>query len=186
MQKDTVCAKTDIFIGKESDSTMKTSDTIKLVVLSDTHGNTYGLREVISMHPNADCYIHLGDGAAEFELLCTSMGLPHIGVKGNCDLCCDLPLSRAVCFGDFNFYLTHGHICQVKFSNTLLKIRGREAGADVILFGHTHTPLLEYCADEEPPFYLVNPGSLSLGSGRGSFALIQIKGKNLLVSHGKV
>lgn len=167
---------------------MKSSDTIKLVVFSDTHGSSYGMREVISMHPNADCYLHLGDGAAEFESLCQSMGLPHFGVKGNCDLACDLPLSRVVSFGEFQVYMTHGHICQVKFSDTLLKIRGREAGADLILFGHTHLPRIEYCGgDDEPhPFYLVNPGSLSSGSGRGSFALIEIKGKNILISHGKV
>lgn len=166
---------------------MKRSDIIKLVVFSDTHGSTWGMREVISMHPTADCYLHLGDGAAEFEALCTSMGLPHIGVRGNCDLACDLPLDRLVSFGDYNFYMTHGHICQVKFSNTLLKLRAREAGADVILFGHTHIPLCEYHSEcEDHPLYLVNPGSLASGAGRGSFALIEIRSNNLLISHGKV
>lgn len=166
---------------------MRNTDTIKLIVFSDTHGISYGMREVLSMHPNADCYLHLGDGAAEFETLCTSMGLPHIGVKGNCDMGCDLPLSRVLNYGEHTLYMTHGHICQVKFSDTLLKIRGREAGADIILYGHTHIPLIEYCGDDEPnPFYLVNPGSLSSGGGRGSYAIVLLKGKDVLISHGKI
>lgn len=164
---------------------MKRSDTIKLIVFSDTHGITYGMREAISMHPNADCYLHLGDGAAEFEMLCQSMGLPHMGVKGNCDLGSDLPLNRVASFGNFQFFMTHGHMCQVKFSDTLLKLRGRDAGADVILFGHTHIPRIEYFGgeDEPHPFYLVNPGSLSSSY---TYALIEIKGSNLLISHGKI
>lgn len=166
---------------------MKRSDTIKLIVFSDTHGSTYGMREVIAMHPNADCYLHLGDGSAEFEALCQSMGLPHLGVKGNCDYACDQPLDRVVSFGEFQFYMTHGHICQVKFSDALLKMRGREAGADVILFGHTHIPRIDYFGgeDESHPYYLMNPGSLGNSyGGKPTYGVIEIKGKNILLSHG--
>lgn len=165
---------------------MKTSDTIKLIVFSDTHGINYVMEEVMKMHPNADCYIHLGDGATEFEELCQSRGLPHLSVRGNCDLGRDLPLERLVSFGEFQFFMTHGHICQVKFSNAILKFRGREADADVILFGHTHQPCNEYHDEEDgtKPYYLFNPGCLS--PYKGTYGIIEIKGKNILISHGTV
>ncbi len=164
---------------------MKASNTFKLIVFSDTHGVSYGMREVIAMHPDADCYLHLGDGAAEFEQLCQSMGLPHCAVKGNCDLGCELPLERLVSFGEFQFFMTHGHTCQVKFSTTGVRMRGREAHADVILFGHTHVPLLEYYGDDPHPYYLLNPGSLG-GGCKATFGLIEIKGKAILISHGSI
>ena len=163
---------------------MKDSNKIKLIVFSDTHGVSYGMQEVIAMHPDADCYLHLGDGAPDFEMLCTSMGLPHNAVCGNCDFGSDLPVERLISFGEFQFFMTHGHTYQAKFSTLPLRQRGQELGADVILFGHTHTPLLDYYSDEPKSYYLVNPGALS-GVG-ATFALIEIRGKNILISHGRL
>lgn len=160
---------------------------MKLIVFSDTHGIQYGMKEVMRLHQTADCFLHLGDGAPEFAQLCRSQGLVYAAVRGNCDFGSDLPLETVLNFEGFTFYLTHGHTCQVKFSTTTLRYRGEETGADVILFGHTHRPLLEYHSDGERPYYLLNPGSLGRSYGQTpTYAIIEIKNGNLLLSHGSI
>lgn len=157
---------------------------MKLIVFSDSHGVAYGMMEAMSLHPDADCYLHLGDGAPQFAQLCQSRGLPYAAVRGNCDLATDLPAELILNFGGFNFYLTHGHLCGAKSSTAGLRSRGRDAEADVILFGHTHTPLSQYESDSTHPYYLFNPGSVCRSYGtRASYGVIQIKGKNLLLGH---
>ncbi|MGM9647852.1 MAG: metallophosphoesterase family protein [Eubacteriales bacterium] len=157
---------------------------MKLIVFSDSHGVNYGMLEAMTLHPGAGCYLHLGDGAPEFAELCQSRGLPFAAVRGNCDFACDLPLELTLNFGGFTFYLTHGHICGAKSSTAGLRARGREAGADVILFGHTHEALSDYDSDSTQPYYLFNPGAVGRSYGaRPSYGIIEIKGKNLLLSH---
>lgn len=156
---------------------------MKLIVFSDTHGINYGMMEAMTLHPNADCYLHLGDGAPDFAELCQSRGLPFAAVRGNCDFASELPVELTLNFGGFTFYLTHGHICQAKFSTAGLRSRGREVGADVILFGHTHRALLDYESGEHP-YYLFNPGSAGRSYGaRPTYGVIEIKGKSLLLGH---
>ncbi|MBQ7355195.1 MAG: YfcE family phosphodiesterase [Clostridia bacterium] len=158
---------------------------MKLIVFSDSHGVNYGMMEAMTLHPNADCYLHLGDGAPEFVSLCQGRGLPWAAVRGNCDFACDLPVELTLNFGGFTFYLTHGHICGAKSSTAGLRSRGREADADVILFGHTHIAHSEYESDSTHPYYLFNPGAVGRSYGaKPSYGVIEIKGKSLLLSHG--
>lgn len=161
---------------------------MKLIVFSDSHGMSRAMVEAMQLHPNADCFLHLGDGAPDFVDLCRTKGVPYAAVRGNCDFYNDLPTEMTLNFGDFTFYLTHGHICGAKYSTYGLRERGQQAGADVILYGHTHEPHLEYVSDEgDHPYYLFNPGSVKPGYGAcASYGVIEIKGKNLLLSHGKV
>ena len=157
---------------------------MKLIVFSDSHGINYGMMEAIEQHPNAECYLHLGDGAPAFADFCRSRGLPFAAVRGNCDLACDLPVELTLNFGGFNFYLTHGHICGAKSSTAGLRSRGRDVEADVILFGHTHLPLSVYEPDSTHPYYLFNPGAICRSYGaKPSYGVIEIKGKNLLLGH---
>ena len=52
-----------------------------------------------------------------------------------------------------------------------------------MLFGHTHIPFEKYISDGEKPFYLFNPGSISLSAG--SFGVIEL-GDAPLLSHGAI
>lgn len=160
---------------------------MKLIVFSDSHGVNYAMLDAMARHQGADCFLHLGDGAPDFVELCRAKGLPYAAVRGNCDFSSDLPTEMTLCFGDFTFYLTHGHICGAKYSTYGLRERGHQAGADVILFGHTHDAHLEYVSDEgDHPYYLFNPGSAKRSYGSpATYGVIEIKGKNLLLSHAK-
>ena len=39
---------------------------MKIIVVSDTHGNEKKLENIILKHQDADLFLHLGDGAEEF------------------------------------------------------------------------------------------------------------------------
>ena len=161
---------------------------MKLIVFSDSHGSSRAMLDAMERHQNADCFLHLGDGAPEFVALCQRRGLPYAAVRGNCDFATDLPTSLTLCFGEFNFYLTHGHTCGAKYSTYGLREKGIAADAHVVLFGHTHDPHQEYISDEgEHPYYLFNPGSAKASFGSpATYGVIEIKGKNLLLGHAKV
>lgn len=161
---------------------------MKIIVFSDTHGVNYPMKEVMRLHQNADLFLHLGDGAPDFVTLCQSYGVPYAAVRGNCDFCSDLPLEMTLNLGGKTIYFTHGHSYGVKSVLSPLRRRGEEEGADLILYGHTHTPFLDYYSEGEHPYYVMNPGTLgrSYGVLDSTYGVIEIKGKNLLVSHGKL
>ena len=60
---------------------------MRILVVSDTHGNDSSLRRAILAQPKAEVVIHLGDG--EEELLRAKRAFPEkmfLAVRGNCDL----------------------------------------------------------------------------------------------------
>ena len=61
-----------------------------------------------------------------------------------------------------------------------------EQNADILLFGHTHTPLEKYIPTDEGGFYLFNPGSIGAGYGGASYGVINITDKGILLSHGRL
>ena len=75
-------------------------------------------------------------------------------VKGNNDYGTDDPEMRVVCYGNVQFFMTHGHRYHVKESYMYLDYAARENGCKVALFGHTHCPAME-----QGEILLLNPGS---------------------------
>lgn len=162
----------------------------KLVVLSDSHGSTDNMEKVFSLHPDADAFIHLGDGAYEFHSLCKRRGRVGYSMLGNCDrafLCpfADSP-SAVYTIGGKKLFMTHGNLYGVKSGREeLLRAASEKCpDADLILYGHTHVSENRYLPEEngfEKPIYLINPGSISRPrEGRPSYALILIKGEGVL------
>ncbi|MBQ9199658.1 MAG: hypothetical protein IJ141_05715 [Lachnospiraceae bacterium] len=43
---------------------------MKMVVISDSHGDIVTVRKIISMHKDANIFIHLGDGEKDIESIC--------------------------------------------------------------------------------------------------------------------
>lgn len=145
---------------------------MKLLVLSDIHGNTDKMYYAIDAEPDADALIFLGDGLAEIEQL--QMTRPHMriyAVRGNCDYSFDAPSEALAGFeGQLVFY-THGNGYDVKLSTTPLKYAARQRGADIVLFGHTHSPYYEYTDG----LYVFNPGSCSRPRiGMPTYGIIEI------------
>ena len=167
---------------------------MKLLVVSDTHGKHARLSELLDMHADADALIFLGDGLSDLVRAdAYNRRMSVIALRGNCDaftfFCEDAHSEINRVFEGLKFFMLHGHTRGVKggFDGVLAAADAR--GADVVLFGHTHTPLEKYLPAGiefeggalKKPLYLFNPGSL--GSS-GEFGLVNIKNGQILLSHG--
>lgn len=132
---------------------------MRILVVSDTHGDARSLWRAIEAQPTARVVIHLGDGAREAEDISRRYPDREVYlVRGNCDLgAADLPFCREEILGGRRIFLTHGHLYEVKMGLLRLDYAARERRADLVLFGHTHQPMTRY----EDGLYWMNPGSLS-------------------------
>lgn len=162
---------------------------MKLLVLSDSHGNIIGIREAIQRNRDADAIIFLGDGISDIESV-ASADTEHAfyAVRGNCDFSAyirGVPVSRAETL-DFGrrIFITHGDTYGVKSGYDTILQAGVSRGADIVLFGHTHQPLEYY--DSSTGVYLFNPGSISREYGGASFGIITLGNGEPLFSHGKL
>ena len=168
---------------------------MKIIVISDTHGNTRALRDLLALHPRYDALIFLGDGLRD---VCGEDTRGLVAVRGNCDFFSPdrelfAPSEQTVTFDGVRMLLMHGHEAGVKSGIERACARAVAADADVLLFGHTHTPLQKYFPEGSEfgstvsgkGLYAFNPGSLGRpADGRASFGVIQIKGGQVLLSHG--
>lgn len=130
---------------------------MRILVLSDSHGAPRKIERAIHAQPTAEVVFHLGDGANDLDD--ARIEFPHIAfyqVAGNCDWCSNLSLEEMLTLDGKKIALTHGHIYGVKSGIQTYLRHGREIGADIVLFGHTHRPETGY----DDGIYWMNPGSL--------------------------
>lgn len=146
---------------------------MKIVVLSDIHGNKNYMLNCIENEKNIDAVIFLGDGLREIDYL--RLAYPDLkiyAVRGNCDFSYDEPSEALGGFDGALVFYTHGHGYEVKLTTSALKYAARQRGADIALFGHTHTPYYEYTDG----LYVFNPGSCSSPRmGQPTYGVIEIE-----------
>jgi len=126
-----------------------------VLVLSDSHGNVGNMiRAVEQVQP--DRVLHLGDCQRDLTALEQEFPtLPMEGVPGNCDWgSCDQP-ERLLELGGVRIFMLHGHTRNVKSSPMAALYAAKEYGAQVLLFGHTHMPLV----DNDGTLLTLNPGA---------------------------
>lgn len=147
---------------------------MKILVISDTHGDTRKAEKAIRANRGIDLMIHLGDYIGDAQKLSALFpGIPIEYVCGNCDFINnDIPAEKMLEVCGKRIFITHGHRYSVKWGYERLIYRGLEQEADIVLFGHTHIPELM----EEGQTYLINPGSTSepRGYSDASYAIIEI------------
>lgn len=141
---------------------------IRVLVVSDSHGNRRNLRAVLERHADAAAVFHLGDGAVDMENVAEDFPAVTVyGVCGNCDSALRLtPESVETVVGGKRFFAAHGHAFGVKSSPLRFLMEARSRLVDVALFGHTHQPLLH----GEEGLILLNPGSVR----DGCYAVIDV------------
>lgn len=130
---------------------------MKIMVISDSHGQTEDtLFEIEAVRP--DAIFHLGDFWRDGETLsCAYPEIPFYQVPGNCDWSVvGEPTEKMVTLGGVNFLICHGHTYCVKNGYASAVSHARDAGADVLLCGHTHQPYYQ----EFGGLQLFNPGSV--------------------------
>ena len=170
---------------------MKGAFFMKIIVLSDSHGSSYDILKALKKHPDADAAIFLGDGVDDFFLCQPKFpSMAFMGVVGNCDYgrgeMWGLRSSEEITLEGKRIFFCHGNNYAVKSTDDHIITAAKSRGADIALFGHTHTPTEKYIPEDERggPLYLVNPGSV--GRDSHTYAIITIKGNDVLISHGKV
>ena len=161
---------------------------MKCLVFSDSHGNTRNMRQALLSHPDAEVVFFLGDGLSDADLVSSGdSGRAWLPVAGNCDFS---PMFRdafikktdAITLEGVRIAFTHGDLYGAKYGIGGLLSLANEQSASVVLFGHTHEPLEKYLPTEESGVYLFNPGSI----GAGSYGIILLTSKGILLSHGKI
>lgn len=157
---------------------------MRILVLSDSHGKSYKIREILDKQKNASHLFFLGDGLRDIEYL--KDDYPNIKfhlVSGNCDFGFNNPYSSIEKIGDKIIFYTHGHNQSVKYGLEILKDIGKNVNAQIILYGHTHIAKIQY----ENGVYIINPGSVSQGrEGGNSYCVIDIEENGILPSIVKV
>lgn len=160
---------------------------MRILVVSDSHGNNDNLKKIIDQAGDCDMMFHLGDVEADAEYIRSIARCPADKVYivcGNNDFRGDLPQNEIVEVGDYRIFLTHGHRHYVHGGLGPLEQVALENNCNVAFFGHTHLPYI----NEGGPVTLANPGSVTYPrqSGRQKTFMIMDIDRNGIAhySHG--
>lgn len=126
---------------------------MKLVILSDSHGQKEPLRYIREKHGDADLVIHCGDICLPKEY---SEG--WIQVAGNCDDPSRYPLADLIELEGHRILITHGHafFSGRHVNHDALARFALRNECDILCFGHSHM----YCDVIHNGVRLLNPGSI--------------------------
>lgn len=129
---------------------------MKLLLVSDTHGRDGALKELLAVE-KPDFLCHMGDLEGSADEIRAFAQCPVAMVSGNNDFWTDLNPEVMFELEGFRIFMTHGHDYYVSLTLDRIKSAGYKKGADIVLFGHTHRPMLDTSED----IIVANPGSLS-------------------------
>lgn len=153
---------------------------MRLLILSDSHGDAASCMLALRLHPEAEAVIHLGDGEDDlngFSFLLKDKIL--IQVRGNNAWGSLLPEKKIVQLGGKRIYVCHGHNEKVKMTTELLIQSAIKENCEIALFGHTHRQESIYLPN---PLYLFNPGSIRAGE----YGMIDIIGNQIICVESKL
>lgn len=133
---------------------------MKILVFSDSHGVILPMRSAVRRE-RPDCVFFLGDGDDDINtVMQLEGGFTLYAVRGNCDAFSSCSSSVVADIGSHRLFAAHGHLYSDIFA---LAAAAKKEGANVCLFGHTHTPLISECENVK----MMNPGSIRDGATYG-------------------
>jgi putative phosphoesterase len=145
------------------------TDSLRVLIISDSHGRTDRIRDVIRQVGKYDLLLHAGDHAVD-----VLEDHPDArAVCGNCDAPDSAEVEQVFELLGVRTLLTHGHRLNVKASALPMLYRAAEQEVGLFIFGHTHTPTLLV----EQGRVFLNPGSLSYPRGYTvcTYAVLELK-----------
>ena len=146
---------------------------MRILIISDTHRRDENFLKVIERIKPIDMLIHCGDLEENEAVFLEKAGCPAQIIAGNNDFFSSLPREREFNIRKYRVWLTHGHNYYVSMGDTLLKDEAILRGVDIVMFGHTHRPVIEI----GKTLTAVNPGSLSFPRQEGrrpSYILMEL------------
>lgn len=149
---------------------------MKIGILSDTHNIKECIDKTIPYLKDCDLIIHAGDNFADSKYIHSITKIGIMAVKGNCDFD---NVEDELLFDIENklIFLCHGDKYNVKHGLENIEAKAKSVGADIVIFGHSHTPLN---LKKDNILYL-NPGSASLPRGvtYKSFYIMNLENNNI-------
>lgn len=149
---------------------------MRILIVSDTHRKHENLKEVIERVSPVHLLIHLGDAEGYEDYIGEIADCPMEIVAGNNDFFSMLPKEKELLIGKYHVLITHGHYYYVGSGIEDIKREAEARGMDIVMFGHTHIPLIEY----SDHVVVLNPGSISYPRQEGrrpSYILMDIDKK---------
>lgn len=159
---------------------------MKILVFSDSHGNTSRMKSAIEAHlPSCNMIIHLGDGARDIDFVSSFFPeIPVVSIKGNGESI----FRDTRMFDEYGvrFFCMHGHTFGVKSSLVHAAKEAADRDATILLYGHTHVPCDTVMYFDDKCVRVFNPGSI--GRGRpATYGIIEIDRRGyILTSHAEI
>ena len=142
---------------------------MRILVMSDSHGNKDAILKA-AVRESPELILHLGDHDRDCSVIEQKHPeIPLRAVRGNCDRSSYGLDTDEFTIDGKHFFMTHGNIFGVKTGLTSIINNACLRGADVLLFGHTHTP--HYSINEG--ISVINPGSI--GMGGKTYAVLELR-----------
>lgn len=129
---------------------------MRILIMSDSHGLVDEIKDITSRHQaEVDYMIHCGDSELSVsEDVISNMYI----VRGNCDYDSRLVNEIVTEIDGYRFYITHGHLQNVKHTLLNLTYRALENNAHIVCFGHSHIAGAEIVNN----ILFINPGSIRM------------------------
>ncbi len=143
---------------------------MRLLILSDTHGNYPLAVKALEEAGQVDRIIHLGDEFEDARMIEAIIGSPLIKVPGNCDLGVEDARTITVTLDGSRVFMTHGDRFQVKSGLARLHKKAAAEQAGIVLYGHTHLAAIT----EIDGILFINPGCLDYKCDTPSYAILTI------------
>ncbi|MGQ9843248.1 MAG: YfcE family phosphodiesterase [Spirochaetota bacterium] len=133
---------------------------MKVLVVSDSHGNIQKLKDIIETEKSFDYLIHCGDGIND---------LIHVSIPKDAiviTVCGNIERARGIVGKTFwidticgyTFFITHGDVFGAHHDISGVWLEAKRLGCDIACFGHTHRPM-----NEKTTPYMFNPGTAQSG-----------------------
>lgn len=163
---------------------------MKALCFSDSHGYSYYMSRAIKLHPDAEIVFFLGDGLQDVaEYAALDRERQWLLVRGNCDyratfLGSEVKKTESITLMGKKIVYTHGDLYGAKYGSDGLIMLAERTEADIVLFGHTHSPFEKYISRERG-IYLFNPGSIGCSYPETpSYGVMTLTENGVLFSHG--
>ena len=146
---------------------------MKILIVSDTHRQHGNLDIALKQVGKIDMLLHMGDVEGGEDYIEAVAGCPVHIVAGNNDFFSALEREQEFDLAGYHIFMTHGHYYYVTVGDERIREEGLARGADIVMYGHTHRPVL----DIGETITMLNPGSLSYPrqeGHRGSYIVMEI------------
>lgn len=146
---------------------------MKILIVSDTHRKNDIYLQLVKKYAPLDMVIHCGDLEGAEYTIESAVDCPVHMVAGNNDFFSSVPMEDEFMIGNHRVLLSHGHHYYISMGNELIKDEARSRGVDIVMYGHTHKPVIERDGD----LLVINPGSLTYPRQEGrkpSYAVMTV------------